>query len=218
MESSTRKPYDYFHAMERLKESAREMGAEERNRLKAIVAVNASDPEAVALYVDLAGDDWAHIYPPAAKPEPITTGKAIDKFLNTYGKPNAAEDELLERLIFNPVPEYSDVLAGQGGDEPTRNMSEMAKEINSAPSQPETSTAVPNPVQSKNENSTQKPSQNAPLTLELAKIFVKQAQFERAHEIISKIILNNPEKSVYFADQLRFLEKLIKIQNAKNKK
>lgn len=47
----------------------------------------------------------------------------------------------------------------------------------------------------------------------LARIYVKQHRYEKALEIIKKlneqIGLNNPKKSIYFADQIRFLEKLI---------
>ena len=43
----------------------------------------------------------------------------------------------------------------------------------------------------------------------LAKIYIKQQKYEKALEIIHKLSLLYPEKSVYFADQIRFLEKLI---------
>ncbi len=38
---------------------------------------------------------------------------------------------------------------------------------------------------------------------------VKERQYEEALQIITEINLNNPEKSIYFADQIRFLKKLI---------
>lgn len=47
------------------------------------------------------------------------------------------------------------------------------------------------------------------LTLTLVKIYLKQKKYERALEILKTLSLNNPEKSVYFADQIRFLEKLL---------
>ncbi len=43
----------------------------------------------------------------------------------------------------------------------------------------------------------------------LAKIYVKQHRYDKALEIIKKLSLNNPKKNAYFADQIRFLEKLI---------
>jgi len=43
----------------------------------------------------------------------------------------------------------------------------------------------------------------------LAKIYVKQKKYDKALEIIRKLNLIYPEKNRYFADQIRFLEKLI---------
>ncbi len=43
----------------------------------------------------------------------------------------------------------------------------------------------------------------------LAKIYIKQGRYEKAMEIIRKLNLNYPKKNRYFADQMRFLQKLI---------
>ena len=43
----------------------------------------------------------------------------------------------------------------------------------------------------------------------LAKIYVKQQRYDKALEIIRKLSLNYPKKNAYFADQIKFLEKLI---------
>ncbi len=48
----------------------------------------------------------------------------------------------------------------------------------------------------------------------LARIYIKQKRYERALQIIKNLSLKYPEKNVYFADQIRFLEKLI-INNTK---
>ena len=49
----------------------------------------------------------------------------------------------------------------------------------------------------------------------LAKIYIKQRKYSRALEIIKSLYLQFPEKNTYFADQIRFLEKLIINNNLK---
>ena len=49
----------------------------------------------------------------------------------------------------------------------------------------------------------------------LAKIYIKQGRYTKALEIIKRLSLKYPKKNRYFADQIRFLEKLI--INNKNK-
>ena len=49
----------------------------------------------------------------------------------------------------------------------------------------------------------------------LAKIYIKQGRYMKAMEIIRRLSLKDPKKNRYFADQIRFLEKLI--INNKNK-
>ena len=49
----------------------------------------------------------------------------------------------------------------------------------------------------------------------LAKIYIKQRKYSRALEIIRSLYLQFPEKNAYFADQIRFLEKLIINNNIK---
>ena len=53
-------------------------------------------------------------------------------------------------------------------------------------------------------------------TQTLAKIYIRQGRYDKALEIIRRLNLNYPKKNSYFADQIRFLEKLI--LNSKNNK
>ncbi len=46
-------------------------------------------------------------------------------------------------------------------------------------------------------------------TESLAKVYIKQGDYGKAFEIISQLNLKNSQKNVYFADQMRFLEKAI---------
>ena len=47
------------------------------------------------------------------------------------------------------------------------------------------------------------------LTEAMARIYIKQGKYDKAIEIIRRISLKYPKKNRYFADQIRFLEKLI---------
>ena len=49
----------------------------------------------------------------------------------------------------------------------------------------------------------------------LARIYIKQGRYQKALDIISRLSSKYPQKNAYFADQIRFLEKLI--INNKNK-
>ncbi len=51
----------------------------------------------------------------------------------------------------------------------------------------------------------------------LARIYIKQGRYSKALEIIKRLSLKYPKKNAYFADQIRFLEKLIIINNNKIK-
>ncbi len=53
------------------------------------------------------------------------------------------------------------------------------------------------------------------LTETLARIYIKQGKFEQAIKIIRQLSLKYPKKNRYFADQIRFLEKLIINNQAK---
>ena len=59
------------------------------------------------------------------------------------------------------------------------------------------------------EESQHKPLDDSYFTETLAHIYVKQKRYEKALQIIKNLNLKYPEKNVYFADQIRFLEKLI---------
>ena len=50
----------------------------------------------------------------------------------------------------------------------------------------------------------------------MARIYIKQGKYSKALEIIRRLSLVDSEKNAYFADQIRFLEKLIINSNNKN--
>lgn len=75
---------------------------------------------------------------------------------------------------------------------------------------------VPN-MQQKSENA-ENDAEEEYFTETLAGIYIKQGRYSKALEIIKRLNLEFPKKSVYFADQIRFLEKLILIEQRNNNK
>ncbi len=73
-------------------------------------------------------------------------------------------------------------------------------ELNDAPD-------TPPPLESN--KTEEKEGDEGVFTETLARIYIKQGQYSKALEIIKRLNLNYPKKNVYFADQIRFLEKLI---------
>lgn len=74
-----------------------------------------------------------------------------------------------------------------------------------------TSDAVPQNLTENDDNS----SSNEILTEVMAGIYIKQGKFGNAIKILRQLSLKYPKKNRYFADQIRFLEKII--LNNKNK-
>ncbi|HEY9551907.1 MAG TPA: tetratricopeptide repeat protein, partial [Prevotella sp.] len=70
------------------------------------------------------------------------------------------------------------------------------------------------PAEETDEN--EKENEEQYFTETLAKIYIKQGRYSKAMEIIQQLNLNYPKKNAYFADQMRFLEKLI-LNNKTNK-
>ena len=72
------------------------------------------------------------------------------------------------------------------------------------------------PQLEKDEEKTEEEPPEGYFTETLARIYIKQGRYLKAYEIIQRLSLQYPKKNAYFADQMRFLEKLI-INNNKNK-
>ena len=77
----------------------------------------------------------------------------------------------------------------------------------------DTPTYVP---QTENTEEEQNEGDEGYFTETLAQIYIKQGRYSKALEIIQRLNLNYPKKNAYFADQIRFLQKLI-INNKYNK-
>ncbi len=180
----------------RLSRARNNVSESERRLLMSRLAINSPNRNALFRLIDADGERLSDFYPEEVTETP-TTDSALDTFLDVYGKIDPHEQALLERMIFNPVPEYAGILAKEAE-------AEHAAEADSQDARLEAflkgRTTTP---------SSAKPDPEAPLSESLAKIYIKQRRFDKAYEIIKSLSLNFPKKSAYFADQLRFLQKLI---------
>ena len=70
-------------------------------------------------------------------------------------------------------------------------------------------TSVAEEEEEESEKIEEEPEEESYFTETLAKIYVKQQRYSKALEIIQRLNLKYPKKNAYFADQIRFLEKLI---------
>ena len=213
--------------------------AETHRAMLALLAV--MSPDRVALF-DAVGEDaarFANFYPQEEKPSTPDTDTTITSFLDRFGNNDEKEIEVLNQIIFNPTPDYSTILAAEeersvpaeeeitgSGVSPTdalinRFIAQSKEKMGHFPT-----TVVENPVSAVAEpevlpsDPIQRPetSDDSTFSESLAKIYIKQGKYAKALEIIKNISLKFPEKSIYFADQIRFLKKLIINEQIKNKK
>ena len=193
-----------------------------------------SSPDRKALYAILGEDaeKFVSFYPPEPEPAKPDTDSTLDTFLSTYGNTDEKELELLNRMIFNPVPDYAQMLAAE--EERSRPAVDAATDeedtlINSFilknkekpgyfPTEKSAETAQVEPEVKTEPIDAPTVTDDSMLSESLAKIYIKQRKYSKALEIIKTISLKFPEKSIYFADQIRFLRKLIKTEDIKNNK
>lgn len=182
--------------------------------IKARIALNAPDTDSLLRLIDPDGTTLAGFYPPKETPATPTTDAAIDTFLDNYGAIDPKEQQLLERLIFQPVPDYSQVLAREAGAETPAAVSEQDALLDAflAGHQQEVEEerrAAEAPVVPPQSQHPPKPDPDSSLNESLAIMFIKKRRYDKAYEIIRQLSLNFPQKSIYFADQMRYLKKLM---------
>ncbi|MDE7142415.1 MAG: hypothetical protein K2O33_05955 [Muribaculaceae bacterium] len=207
---------------------------EERRKLMERVSLNSCDAAAAGRLVSGEAGSEEGFYPPEPDKETPTTESAIDTFLSSYGSRSDEEDALLERLIFNPVPDYALTMeaAGEEAAPAAGGIPVLPPPLPSSPppvpvAEPaaadagEPAAATSEPAPRKPRQAQRKPREvagsQALLSESLAKIFIKTRRYDKAYEILERLSLEFPEKSRYFADQLRFLRKLILIEEQRRK-
>ncbi|MDE7024627.1 MAG: hypothetical protein K2O88_01960 [Paramuribaculum sp.] len=217
-------PYFTLPAAMELKHSS--PPSERRQLLMARVALNAANPRTLFSLMDSEGPRFARFYPDLQTSVTPTTEDALDTFMQNYGNPDPKEQALLEKLIFNPVAtDYASVLIKESQEEPQSEpavTSEQDSRLDAfLASYPAESSRMAAPAPEQAHHKARKvstPAADSPLSESLAKFYIKRHRYDKAYEIISQLSLNFPEKSIYFADQLRFLRKLIASQRLANNK
>ena len=223
-------PYSVLPALLYLKRN----GVKGNEDLLSRLAIVFPDRRALAL---MTGEDASRLgdfYPPETLPETPDTVTTIDRFLDNYGKTSPGEVEAINRAIFNPMPDYADVLAAQekeeGGMELTGGNSQdelinqfIAEQMQLGEQAANTPIATPVDEEEKAEiadDTIENPTQNddSMLSESLAKMYIARHKYSQALEIIKGLSLKYPEKSIYFADQIRFLAKLVLNETLNDKK
>ncbi|MBD5198578.1 MAG: hypothetical protein HDS86_05410 [Bacteroidales bacterium] len=222
-------------ADEKMREGRREIAR------KAVATMPVQPSESLYRLAGLANGDFdaESFYPPAKAQETPTTTDTIDKFLSTYTASDRDEVAMIEKLIFNPVPDYASVLAEQeshslpdpdeapaGSADALINSFILKNHDKDAPRiEPEVTDVasrplvVPPPVaDGRPVTPPPPPRDDSTLRESLAKFYIKRKRYRQAYEIIEQLNLNYPEKNIYFAPQLRFLAKLIANEEARRKR
>ena len=143
----------------------------------------------------------------------------IDGYLKAIPSTEAAKHKTVN---VDPTQDYASYLMQLDADEEENSYvgKEMEYDAFSKPEKETESKSSRIVLHEEPEHTYEDPEVEVPgkeyFTETLAQIYIKQQKYERALEIIQALNLNNPKKNAYFADQIRFLEKLILIN--KNKK
>lgn len=155
--------------------------------------------------------------PESTSPRPVVTGSRTLDIIGQFLKDRPCETSESSHLkghhaVVSPIGDYTAVL---------ENMDDIIEdEIPEIPQAREFEIVLPAKPSAEPESETpeeenpQQPIKEEFFTETLAKVFIKQGNYERALEILSKINLENPRKNAYFADQIKFLQKLIYIKSA----
>lgn len=229
-QASATVPYSVLPALLFLKRN----GVKDNEDVLARLAIMFPDRHALALMLGEDADTLAGFYQPEDERQTPDTITAIDRFLDNYGKTNPGEVEAIKRAIFNPQPDYADVLAAQekeeggmkleGGDSQDELINQfiaeqmqLGEQVSQAP--------VITPLGEKEkaeiaEEVIEEPtlSDDSMLSESLAKMYISRHKYSQALEIIERLSLKYPEKSIYFADQIRFLTKLVLNETLNDKK
>lgn len=158
-------------------------------------------PDREQLFRLVEGDRPAFVAPPVEEPTEADAFDLIDHFLD--GVRTSGED-LPEVLHYEGGGEGGDYFAGEA-NEPL-SPDGLSDLLDASPAQSAPAVAPPS----------EDPAPEELLSETLSKIYIQQQHYDKALRIIRSLSLNYPEKNRFFADQIRFLERLIANNNTTN--
>ena len=172
------------------------------------IAANIGDQDALRAIFGDASEDFHDFYGEEAPR--LSTADTIDSFIEKFGKRNdkasPADDEPIP--VDPPAVDYAAIIEEEMPPQEEAYGQNYYGSLDIIDSflarQP-----IPRVKPKKDPKEAEKPS----LTESFAKIMIKNGNYRRALEIITEISLKNPEKSIYFADQIRFLKKVISLES-----
>ena len=185
------------------------------DRTKLFRSVNKGEHDWVTLLLQLEQGQKKQ-FDPAEEPDAFSL---VEKFLDGRQDADGETADLPSGLSYSletlaSMPDYDPILDGDEMADDTTGQDAEADQLidrflndygenGQASSQHEGATSeIPTPEPGKI-------SEKAFLTESLAKLYIKQGKFEQALEIFSSLNLKYPNKSRNFADQIRYLEKVI---------
>ena len=158
-------------------------------------------PDREQLFRLVEGDRPAFVAPSVEEPAEVDAFDLIDHFLD--GARTSGED-LPEVLHYEGGGEGGDYFAGEA-NEPL-SPDGLSDLLDASPAQSAPAVAP----------SSEEPAPEELLSETLSKIYIQQQHYDKALRIIRSLSLNYPEKNRFFADQIRFLERLIANNNTTN--
>ncbi len=213
-------PYFVVPAVKALRKAA----GEERKELCRRIAAAVGDRAALRAVLGIDPEEFAAFYPDMDKTR-LSTEATIDSFLDRFA-PDAAkaakEADMQEAIPIAPPAVYD--ITDLEDTEPVDNGDLNTLEDDTSKMLSGFLEKVPpkTPTRKTESDSARKPepkpvATSSSLSESLAKVMIKNGNYQKALEIITELSLNNPKKSIYFADQIRFLKKLILNQSRQSK-
>lgn len=214
---SRRYPYYIYPLIKTLPEA----GEEQRTLFSRRISAAVDDSMALGKIFGIDAADLQRFYPPLT-PDSLTTDETINSFLEKFSDESAPSRVVEEVPVAPPVGDYA---ASLEMEEPleevhdaTSDMLDTFLSANPAP-QPRRRRPADLPLRTEprhavadageDREAASAASDSSALTESFAGIMIKNGNYEKALEIITQLSLNNPKKNIYFADQIRFLKKLI---------